>query len=147
MAFQAARYLLIASIGVGVGGLSGLLGVGGGVLAVPALVLILGFSQQIAQGTSLLMMLPTALVGAYTYSSHRSADPLAAAVMVLGSVPAAHFSAHFALRIPESSLRTVFSIFIAVMGICMVPSAKPGPLAAVAGVVLVIAGSRLVLGR
>jgi hypothetical protein len=147
MTLHPTRYLLVTAIGVAVGGLSGLMGVGGGFVAVPALVLILGFHQQIAQGTSLLMMLPTALVGAITYGSNKNAHLLAAAAMAVGSVPAAHFTADLAQRIPEASLRIIFSVFLAAMGVFMVPSAKPGPLAAVAGVVLVIAGFRLAVGR
>jgi hypothetical protein len=147
MTIGAMRYLLVTVIGVAVGALSGLMGVGGGFVAVPALVLILGFNQQMAQGTSLLMMLPTALVGAISYSSHRNAHLATAAAMALGSVPAAHFTADLAQRIPEASLRTIFSLFLAAMGVFMVPSAKPGALASVAGVVLIIAGFRLALGR
>ncbi|MGH9795458.1 MAG: TSUP family transporter, partial [Candidatus Acidiferrales bacterium] len=56
--------LLILSLGLGVGVLVGLMGVGGGIVLVPALVYLLGYSQHLAQGTSLLLQLPPIGLGA-----------------------------------------------------------------------------------
>src|ERR1700680_2057719 len=61
------RYVLIAMTGLVIGIMSGLTGVGGGILIVPALVLGFGIGQRVAQGTSLLAVLPTAAIGAATH--------------------------------------------------------------------------------
>ena len=55
--------LLIFGVGLLAGVLSGLFGVGGGVLLVPAMVIVLGYGQHLAQGTSLLVIIPTAIAG------------------------------------------------------------------------------------
>jgi len=107
-------YLLI---GLAAGLLGGLMGVGGGVIAVPALVLFYGFKQQGAQAASLAMIAPTALVGAYTYWRHGDLDLRAAGLVAIGAVSAAWLGATVATRMDPTNLRRLFSLFIIGMGI------------------------------
>ena len=68
------RYLLITLSGLIIGILSGLTGIGGGIFLVPAMVLGFGISQRVAQGTSLVAILPTAAVGAITHHHNGNVD-------------------------------------------------------------------------
>lgn len=63
----AGEIALIIAIGVATGVFSGLMGIGGGLLMVPAMVLLLGYDQHLAEGTSLLVIIPTAAVAAYAH--------------------------------------------------------------------------------
>ena len=65
--------------GLLVGILAGVMGIGGGILLVPIMVLGFGFGQQIAQGTSLAAIVPTAIVGAFTHDRAHNVDRTAAA--------------------------------------------------------------------
>ena len=64
-------YLILILIGLVAGYISGLIGIGGGVFIVPALVMLLGYSQKAAQGTSLgILLLPVGILAVYTYYQH-----------------------------------------------------------------------------
>jgi len=87
-----------ALTGLMIGVLSGLIGIGGGVLLVPLLVIGFGFSQQVAQGTSLAALIPTSIVGVVTHQRQGNLDVRAGLVMgafgmlaaVIGAVAAQH---------------------------------------------------------
>jgi uncharacterized membrane protein YfcA len=104
----AADFLLIL-VGLLAGGLSGMVGVGGGIIIVPALVLLFGFGQKYAQGTTLAMLaLPVGLLGAITYYRaglvHFRASLWLAAGFIIGSV----IAAHYAVKAPEHIMTRVF---------------------------------------
>ena len=84
---RGAKYILTC-IGVGLlaGLLSGLFGVGGGTVIVPLLVLILGFDQRLAAGTSLAAIVPTATVGVISYAVHDSVAWIPALILAVGAV-------------------------------------------------------------
>ncbi len=94
------------------GFLSGMMGVGGGGIMVPALVLLLGTSQQLAQGTSLLAMVPASLVGGYTHlrlgNVEKALVPGLAGGVILGSFLGGE-TAHL---LPEATLRLVFALVL-----------------------------------
>lgn len=100
-------------IGLGAGVLSGLVGVGGGIVIVPALVLALGYTQQQAQGTSLaVLMLPVgfAAVIAYHQSEHiRWRDVL---IMAIAFVPAAMLGAKLALALSPLVMKRIFGALL-----------------------------------
>lgn len=106
------RDLLAVAGGFLVGVLSGVTGVGGGVLLVPLMVLGFRFSQHVAQGTSLAAIIPTALVGAYTHAReghwHRSAFVL---ISVVG-LPAALIGAVLAVHLPRDLLARLFGVLL-----------------------------------
>jgi uncharacterized membrane protein YfcA len=106
------QYLVITLCGLVIGILSGLTGVGGGVFLVPTMVLGFGISQRIAQGTSLLAILPTAAVGAFTHHRHGNVDMQAARWIAGAGVPAALLGAALALWLPERVLLGLFGLFL-----------------------------------
>lgn len=94
MPTDVARYSIgrVVAIGVGAGLLSGMFGVGGGILVVPALVMMLRFDQRLANGTSLGAVLPISVAGLFTYWSHDNVDWAMALWLVVGAL-GARFSA------------------------------------------------------
>lgn len=111
-ALSPAAYLVIAAGGLGVGVMSGLTGVGGGILVVPLLGLGFGIGQRIAQGTSLLAILPTAAIGALTHYRSGDVDVRAAAWMGVAGMPAAVVGAALALWLPQRALGALFGAFL-----------------------------------
>jgi uncharacterized membrane protein YfcA len=108
--------LLTVAFGLFTGVLSGLLGVGGGIVMVPYLVLALGQGQHLAEGTSLLVIVPTAIAGAWTHSRRGLVVPRVAVGLGLGGVAGALGGAQLALLLPTDVLTRVFAGFLFVMG-------------------------------
>lgn len=104
--------LLLAGVGFIVGVLSGLLGVGGGVIVVPVLMLLFGASDLVAKGTSLLMMIPTALTG--TIANHRrgNVDLRAAAVVGTLAVIASVLGAAVSTVLPPQLGSILFALLL-----------------------------------
>lgn len=106
------QYLLITVAGFVIGVLSGLTGVGGGVFLVPTMAVGFGIAQRIAQGTSLVAILPTAAVGALTHYRHGNVDLRAAGWIAAAGVPASLVGAALALWLPERILLGLFGLFL-----------------------------------
>lgn len=107
--------ILAAALGVAAGVISGLLGVGGGILFVPTLTLVLSLSQLRAESTSLLAIIPVALVGAarqWRYGNVRLRDGL-----VLGALSAAGVAAGVAVAniVPQHALKLAFACLMLVI--------------------------------
>lgn len=94
------------------GNVSGLLGVGGGVVVVPLMHLLLGAPLAVATATSNFMIGMTAAAGAYAYLFRGDVDPRLAAPMVLGVVVGASLQARVAGRIPANALRAAFIVVL-----------------------------------
>jgi uncharacterized protein len=109
---EARDFAIIAAGGLVVGVVSGLTGVGGGILVVPFLALGFGMGQRLAQGTSLLAILPTAAIGALTYYRSGDLDVRAAAWMGAAGVPTALVGASLALWLPQRALGGLFGLFL-----------------------------------
>jgi uncharacterized membrane protein YfcA len=110
-----AEPLSLIAVGLLAGVLSATLGVGGGVVFVPALVALLGFEQQVAQGTSLAVILPTVVVGTTVHARARRVVWSVALTAGAGGVLGGLAGAEVALGLPESVLRRMFAIFLLVM--------------------------------
>jgi uncharacterized membrane protein YfcA len=95
------------------GNVSGLLGVGGGVVVVPLMNLVLGAPLTVATATSNFMIGMTAAAGAYAYLFRGDVDPLLAAPIVIGVVIGASLQARVAHRIPTAALRVAFIAVLA----------------------------------
>lgn len=108
--------LIIVLVGAVTGCLSGLLGVGGAVLSIPALVYLAGVSQQAAQGTVLLATVPTAIIGSYTHWKHGYIDFTVAPWLILGTLFSSLGGAYLANIIPQASLKGIFSVLILLLG-------------------------------
>jgi uncharacterized protein len=101
--------VVLILIGLCAGALSGLVGVGGGIIIVPALVLILGFSQKHAQGTTLAMLaMPVGLLAAATYFKAGYVHLKASLFLAMGFIMGALIGAHFAIKLPEHTMARVF---------------------------------------
>jgi uncharacterized membrane protein YfcA len=105
---------LLLGIGLSAGFLAGLLGIGGGVLMVPAMVLLTGFDQHVAQGTSLLVVIPAALTGSYTHYRNGRLFVRDAAWLAIGGIGGAIIGANLALSIDDALLRRLFAVFLLV---------------------------------
>lgn len=106
----------LASLGVGaaVGLLSGFMGVGGGIIAVPALTLLFGMSQQLAQGTSLALILVTAPYGALEHHRHGNVVPRLLPGLALGALVGTPIAALAAQRLSQEALARGFAVFLVV---------------------------------
>lgn len=107
----------LALTGLAAGFLAGLLGVGGGILMVPAMVLLLGFDQHIAQGTSLLVIIPAAASGAATHYRSGRLVLRDAVWLAAGGVIGAVIGSGFALSIEEAVLRRLFALLLLLSGV------------------------------
>jgi len=108
--------LAIASelvLGAAVGLLAGFMGVGGGILAVPALTLLFGFSQQMAQGTSLALILVAAPVGAIEHHRHGNVALALLPLLAIGSAVGAPLASQLAQHLPQAALARGFALFLA----------------------------------
>jgi uncharacterized protein len=111
---------IILVLGLAAGILGGFVGVGGGVLIVPALVLLLGFEQHMAVGTSLGALLPpVGILGAYEYYRHGQLNVTYALLLGIGLLIGAYIGAVYAVKMPALALRRVFAIFLLVTSIRM----------------------------
>jgi len=110
-------YLALAAFGVLAGIASGLLGVGGGTLIVPFLVLAVGLTQHGAEATSLLVILPTAIVGSLTLRRKGVGNlGLALRFGLVGAI-GAFAGAKLALALPGSTLKLIFAVFVGIVGL------------------------------
>lgn len=108
-----AEIVLLLLLGLGVGLAVGLMGVGGGIVLVPALVYLVQMDQHVAQGTSLLLQLPPIGIGGlYFYWKQRHVDLRAGLVCALGFLCGGYFGSDFALNIPSRDLHAMFGIFL-----------------------------------
>ena len=115
-----ALLLCLAAFGIGTGVAAGLLGVGGGILLVPFLTLAVGLSQHSAEATSLVVVLPTALVASLELRRRGVGDfGQAFRFGVVGAL-GAFGGALLALALPASILRIVFAAFLAFVGVRLV---------------------------
>lgn len=112
--------LLLLLIGLAAGMLSGLVGVGGGIIVVPALVFALGFTQQQAQGTSLgLLLLPIGIFAVINYYKQGYVDIRVVLIMSVAFILGAYLGSKFALSLPEEKVKKIFAIVLFWAGIKM----------------------------
>ncbi|HLV29124.1 MAG TPA: sulfite exporter TauE/SafE family protein [Burkholderiaceae bacterium] len=98
--------------GASIGFIGGVLGIGGGLLAIPLLGLVFGMNQQLAQGTALIMVLPAILLTVRKYNQHDRIDLKAAGAGALTSILFTWVGARIALGVDPSLLRRVYALFV-----------------------------------
>jgi uncharacterized protein len=112
--------VLIAAIGIISGLLGGMLGLGGAIVIIPALVMLLGYSQQMAQGTALIMMvLPVGALAAFQYYQKGFVDIKASLIMGAFFFVGGYFGAKFATQIPEMLMKKIFAAVLVLIAIKM----------------------------
>ncbi len=113
--------IILIVIGVVAGVISGSIGVGGGIVVVPALVFIMGFSQHDAQGTSLAFMLPPiGILAAYNYYKSGYVNWKFALIIILAFVIGAYVGSLISVNIPDKILRKIFGIFMLLIAAKMI---------------------------
>ncbi|HEX4525292.1 MAG TPA: sulfite exporter TauE/SafE family protein [Gaiellaceae bacterium] len=105
-------YVLVILIGAAGGVLSGLFGVGGGILFVPTLALVLGLTQLHAEASSLLAILPAALVGTWRQRRYGNVDFRVAAVIGVASIVGVQAGVIVAESLTDSTLRRLFGVLL-----------------------------------
>lgn len=104
--------IVLALLGALTGLLSGVFGIGGGVVLVPMLVMFLGFEQRLAAGTSVAAILPAAVVGGIGYAVQGNVDWIAAVLLAAGVVVGAQIGSYLLARVPTGFLRWMFMVFL-----------------------------------
>ncbi|MEX2557282.1 MAG: sulfite exporter TauE/SafE family protein [Actinomycetota bacterium] len=112
-----AEALIAVAVGVVAGGYAGLLGVGGGIVMVPAMVLLLDQPQRVAEGTSLLAIVGTSFVAARAHHRNRLVLPRWAGLLAMGGVGGAVLGSLVAVALieDEAVLQKIFGAFLIVM--------------------------------
>lgn len=108
-------------LGLFAGTLSGLIGIGGGIVIIPILVFIFGFTQHQAQGTTLALMIPPiGLLAALEYYRAGQVDLKAAGLVCLGFFVGGLLGAKLAVGIPDEVLKKVFGVILMLVSIKMI---------------------------
>jgi uncharacterized protein len=112
--------LIIILVGIAAGVLGGLVGVGGGIIIVPALVYFIGFSQKTAQGTSLgLIMLPVGILGVLQYYKQGHVDFRVVGILAIGFLLGSYFGSKVALSLPQETIKKIFAVLMIIIAIKM----------------------------
>lgn len=110
--------LFLAILGVVVGVLSGMFGFGGGILVLPSLVFLCGFSQKTATGTTLAMLLPPIGIFAFMeYYKNNMVNIPAAAILISGFLAGSILGAKYAVAMNEIALKRGFGILLVTIGV------------------------------
>lgn len=105
--------LILIGIGIVTGIMAGMLGIGGAIIMIPALVFLLGISQQNAQGTSLAVMLPpVGIIAAYNYYKAGQVNIKFAIVLAVCFLVGSYFGSKIALTLPQAALKKIFGILL-----------------------------------
>ena len=112
--------ILLALSGVAVGAFSALFGVGGGLIMVPLITVFLDRSQHLAEGTSLLAIIPISIAGVLAHRGRGYVSLRAAAWLGVGGAVASAVGALLALSVPSHTLRLLFAVLIAAVAVFLI---------------------------
>lgn len=112
--------IILLAVGLAAGFLSGMVGIGGGIVIVPALVYFLGFTQHSAQGTTLFMFLfPIGILGVLNYYKAGYVDWKAAVFICVTFIAGSYFGSKLAVSIDQLTVKRIFGALIIIMGVKM----------------------------
>lgn len=112
--------IILILIGLFAGAFSGMIGLGGGLVIIPALIYLLGMNQYMAQGTSLAIMLPPiGLMAAFNYYKAGALNLKYAMIIAAAFFIGGYFGSKWALTIPEAVLRKIFAVTLIIVAIRM----------------------------
>ncbi len=118
---QISDILLLVLIGLSAGLVGGSLGVGGGIVIVPALMFLFGYSQHQAQGTSLAFMLPPiGILAAYNYYKEGHIDIKVALILCIAFVAGGYIGSLVSIHLPAKTLKKIFGFFMLFVAIKMI---------------------------
>ncbi|MEO7766140.1 MAG: sulfite exporter TauE/SafE family protein [Ferruginibacter sp.] len=113
--------LIVILIGIVAGMLSGLVGIGGGLIIVPALVYFLGMSQHSAQGTSLAMiLLPVGILAVLTYYKQGYVDIKIVGLLAIGFVAGSYLGSKIAVNLSEETIKKFFAVLMILVAVKMI---------------------------
>ena len=113
-------------LGLIAGIMSSMVGIGGGVVIVPALVIIFAMSQKLAQGTSLAMLLPPiGIFAVINYYKSGYVDFKLAAILSVAFIAGSYFGSKIALNLPETTLKRIFGVFLMLLAVKYLFFSKP----------------------
>jgi len=113
MKMPTSMIMILIVIGIITGVMAGMLGIGGAIIMIPALVYILGISQTTAQGTSLAVMLPpVGIIAAYNYYKAGEVNIKFAIILAICFLAGSYFGSKLALSIPQAVLKKIFGILL-----------------------------------
>jgi uncharacterized membrane protein YfcA len=114
---ELSQVLLLVLVGLAAGIVSGALGVGGGIVLIPALVYLFGLDQHTAQGTSLAILLPpTGILAAMAYQKQGFINWKYAIIITVIFVLGAWVGARFSISVPEKLMKRIFALFLLAVG-------------------------------
>ena len=117
--------VIIILIGLAAGILGGMVGIGGGIVIVPALVYFLSFSQHQAQGNSLaLMLFPVGILGVVNYYRSGYVDFRYAGLLAIGFVVGSYLGSRFSLSLPQLTVKKVFAVVMLLVALKMLSDRK-----------------------
>ncbi|SFG34429.1 hypothetical protein SAMN05660649_01349 [Desulfotomaculum arcticum] len=119
------KIVVLLSTGIFTGFLSGMMGVGGGTIMVPSMVLLIGFTQYTAQGCSLLAMIPVGIVGAYTHWRLGNVSTSILPGLVPGVLLGTYLGGSLAHILTEDALRAIFAAVLIWTGSKYLRTPKP----------------------
>jgi len=115
------KEVMFIMLGVLAGAMSGLFGIGGGVIIIPALVLIAGFTQHEAQGTTIaVFLLPVGILAAMQYYKSGHIHIIVALLICFGFLIGSFFGANVAESLSHIALKRAFGIFLLIMSVSMI---------------------------
>jgi len=108
----------LLALGLAAGLMSSLIGIGGGIIIVPALVLVFAMSQKMAQGTSLVMLLPPiGIMGVLNYYKQGYVDFKVAGILIVAFVAGSYLGSKVAVNLPELAIKRIFGAFLMAIAI------------------------------
>ena len=120
--------IILICIGFAAGAFSGMFGIGGGLIMVPAMVFFLGMSQHAAQGTSLgVLGIPVAAVAAFNYYKQGQLDVKYALIIALTFIAGGYFGSKLSLGLNELMLKRIFGVLMLVMALRLIFFSKANP--------------------
>jgi uncharacterized membrane protein YfcA len=113
MKMSTSMLLILIVIGIITGVMAGMLGIGGAIIMTPALIFFMGFSQHMAQGTSLAVMLPPiGIIAAFNYYKAGHVNIKFAIILAVCFLVGSYFGSKLAVNIPQTMLKKIFGILL-----------------------------------
>lgn len=120
-----AKIIILLTTGAATGFLSGMMGVGGGTIMMPVMVILIGFTQHMAQGTSLLVIVPTGAIGAFTHWKMGNVDKGILWGLIPGILCGTYFGGNIANIISNHTLRLIFAAMLIFVGLRYCTASSP----------------------
>lgn len=118
-------WMILLLIGLVAGVASGLVGIGGGIIIVPALVMLMGFSQKMAQGTTLALMIPPiGIFAAIEYYKNGYVNIYATIFIIIGFLVGSFFGAKYLTDLSNVTVARIFAVFLIIIAIKLLISPK-----------------------